>query len=122
MKKFEDILFKLARNGSDKIGATTGCFKPCQYNEYKLFGSPISHPDNVMTQRNEVWVDMMLSSEKIQQRTEVWLYPPASFVAEFGGALGLCLGFSFLTAYEWVETLLKKGNKVMKTTNNGESS
>ena len=38
-----------------------------------------------------------VASRKTQIEEEVLLYPFTSFVAEFGGALGLFLGFSFMT-------------------------
>ena len=39
---------------------------------------------------------------------EVYSYPYYSFIAEFGGALGLFLGFSFMTFWDIVENIINK--------------
>ena len=41
----------------------------------------------------------------VKVETEELIYPWQSLVAEFGGALGLFLGFSFMTIWESVEEL-----------------
>ena len=38
----------------------------------------------------------------IKVETEVLIYPWQSLLAEFGGALGLFLGFSFMTIWDFV--------------------
>ena len=45
-------------------------------------------------------------SSSVLQRTEQMLYPAPSFIAEFGGALGLFLGFSFMMALDAAETII----------------
>ena len=42
------------------------------------------------------------SSNSLTLKEETLLYPFESFLAELGGALGLFLGFSFLTLWEIV--------------------
>ena len=39
---------------------------------------------------------------------EVWPYPAISFIAEMGGALGLFIGFSFLSVWDFWEYLFDK--------------
>ena len=43
---------------------------------------------------------LLMTEMKIPQKVEVLLYPFESLLAEFGGALGLFIGFSFLTIYD----------------------
>ena len=45
---------------------------------------------------------------------EVYDYPVFSFIAEFGGALGLFLGFSFMMFWDVAENILKKITAVNK--------
>jgi hypothetical protein len=49
---------------------------------------------------------------------EVYLYDVVSFVSEFGGALGLFLGFSFFAFWDILEIILaafyKQGRLVQK--------
>ena len=42
----------------------------------------------------------------MQVETEELIYPWQSFVAEFGGALGLFLGFSLMTIWDSLHTVL----------------
>ena len=39
---------------------------------------------------------------------EEWVYPSLSFLAEFGGALGMFLGFSFMTIWDFLVLTFKK--------------
>ena len=45
----------------------------------------------------------MLANKKVRRRTEVVMYPWVSFVSEFGGALGLFVGFSFMMFWDFAE-------------------
>ena len=40
------------------------------------------------------------------KRKEVEVYPLESFISEFGGALGLFIGFSFMMIWDLIEMLL----------------
>ena len=67
---------------------------PCNYKEYKFVKSssnPLSIPSSVA-----FWA----ASSKTQIEEEVLLYPFTSLIAEFGGSLGLFLGFSFLAIWQ----------------------
>ena len=54
------------------------------------------------------------SSNSLTIKEEALLYPFDSFLAEFGGSLGLFLGFSFLTMWDILLSILKL---VMNTLN-----
>ena len=45
-------------------------------------------------------------SKYTQAEEEVLVYPFQSFIAEFGGCLGLFLGFSFMTIWDGLKSLL----------------
>ena len=47
------------------------------------------------------------SSNSLTIKEEALLYPFDSFLAEFGGSLGLFLGFSFLTMWDILLSILK---------------
>ena len=47
-----------------------------------------------------------MASKTITRKNEVWMYPIESFVSEFGGALGLFLGFSFLMIWDVVKVIV----------------
>ena len=50
----------------------------------------------------------VLADSMAKQMTEELIYNYRSFIAEFGGALGLFVGFSFLTVFDLYECLGKK--------------
>ena len=43
---------------------------------------------------------LRLSESKVEKRTEKVIYPIESFISEFGGAMGLFLGFSFMMIWD----------------------
>ena len=43
---------------------------------------------------------LRLSESKVEKRTEKIIYPIESFISEFGGAMGLFLGFSFMMIWD----------------------
>ena len=48
-----------------------------------------------------------MAAKKFNKRKEVEVYPFLSFVSEFGGALGLFLGFSFMMLWDLIEMFSK---------------
>lgn len=52
---------------------------------------------------NLTHLSIMLANRKVRRRTEVMMYPWVSFVSEFGGALGLFVGFSFMMFWDFAE-------------------
>ena len=48
-------------------------------------------------------LSLLLTNIKITEKVETILYPFESFLAEFGGALGLFIGFSFFGLFEFVK-------------------
>ena len=92
--QFEELYGKLANSDVDRIVQVTGCKEPCNFKEYKFVDSV----PTVMSKRGSVafWA----ASQKTQREEEVLLYPFTSLIAEFGGSLGLFLGFSFLSIWQ----------------------
>ena len=77
----------------------TACLPPCTYMDYKIVGRPMNYNDDGLG------FYMAFASDELIEEKEEEIYGVVSFVAEFGGALGLFLGFSFLTVQEWIEQL-----------------
>jgi hypothetical protein len=80
-----------------RIVENTGCLVPCSYTNYKLATEPMKF--DIETQRLAV----AFSTPDVLKRTEELLYPLESFVSEFGGALGLFLGFSCMMIWDGLE-------------------
>ena len=47
-------------------------------------------------------------STDIRSEKEAWVYPLVSFIAELGGSLGLFVGFSFLTIWDYLDFTLAR--------------
>ena len=84
----------------------TGCRKPCFYNEYKLILPTLTKYD-MFTFAHNCTVGSWVASPETTVQTEVLLYPWTSLVAEFGGTLGLFMGFSFMSLWDGVNMALR---------------
>ena len=99
-QQFEQIYKKFLHAESYEIINMTGCKSPCKYNEYKFAtSSPEVMP---RSDSKSTLVGFWVASRKTWVEEEVLLYSFTSLVAEFGGSLGLFLGFSFLTLWQEV--------------------
>ena len=86
----------------------TGCLLPCTYSEYKLIGNP------VVIDQSRFGLQLSFGKTEASEEREALVYEFESFVSEGGGALGLFLGFSFLSAWDLLEivfTLICKQRK-----------
>ena len=55
-----------------------------------------------------------MANNELAVETEEYLYDERSLLAEFGGALGLFLGFSFYTLWDIFEPLVVSFTKTIK--------
>ena len=86
----------------------TGCLPPCKFTEYNLEKEYI-YKNNVTTFRY-LGFGFYFATTDLAIKEDKLVYPPTSFLAEFGGALGLFLGFSFFSAgdiFIWIFKALK---------------
>ena len=86
----------------DEMEELTGCQLPCHYHHYSIVGTPSEYE-----MPNGVYITLTYASTDVTESEEVWLYPFDSLVSEFGGALGLFLGFSFLGIFDIVKFCIK---------------
>ena len=56
----------------------------------------------------------VLVNDELTIKTEAYLYDERSLLAEFGGALGLFLGFSFYMLWEIFEPIVNSFKKQIK--------
>ena len=79
----------------------TGCLMPCSYKEFKLVQS-------VEGFYLDYGLGVSYSTTEILVQEEQWVYPAVSFLAEFGGALGMFLGFSFMMFWDCFTALITR--------------
>ena len=101
--KFEQEYMKVKYMQKTTLANYTDCHQPCSYTKYQLNGDPIK-VEEITTK-----IVIMLSSSDVAKRTEEFIYPIESFVSEFGGALGLFLGVSFVMIWDSLEIFIKFG-------------
>ena len=89
------------------MSARTGCLKPCTYMKYSKRTLQLSKTKNSSS------LFIRMAKSKITLKRELWVYDVISLVSEFGGALGLFVGFSFLTVGDLI-TIAYDAFKKMK--------
>ena len=104
----EEIFYKIGYSGRKNLINITGCQPPCSYRHYEVVGEPFK---GIMPGYG---VGIMFMSTEFTLEEEDFVYPLTSLVAEFGGALGLFLGFSFLMVWDFVYGLIKIISKNIK--------
>ena len=94
----------------EDITKLTGCVKPCQYRMYQFVGAgePVSAFSEYFA------FSLWAVSKKTTIKTEQLIYPLAHLVADFGGTLGLFLGFSFITLWDNLPLLGEAYNVMRK--------
>ena len=58
---------------------------------------------------------MKLTSTTLKIEKEIYVYPVTSFIGELGGSLGLFVGFTFLTIFDFYEVIMKMLNYAKKS-------
>ena len=88
----------------------TGCLKPCQYRKYHFVGGK----ERVSLDADRFVFSLWAVSKKTTIKTEQLIYPITSLVADFGGTLGLFLGFSFIALWDNLPLLSKVYTVILK--------
>ena len=70
---------------------------PCFYREYRIEGTPTRA---VTPSEFPFVLGIMPSTTEVTIETETVVFPWTSLLAEFGGTLGLFIGFSFMTIWD----------------------
>ena len=99
-----DLIFgNLGIAKSEEVTNVTGCLKPCHFKKYIFLGDP--SPSSFKSEHYIFSLWAVPSKTKVEK--EELIYPMSTLVAEFGGTLGLFLGFSFISVWDNFD-LLKK--------------
>ena len=92
-----------------EVTRITSCLKPCTYKKYILVGDR----KRTSFKSDNFTFSLWAVSESTEVNKEELIYPLSSLVAEFGGTLGLFLGFSFMTLWDQIH-LLGSGTRALK--------
>ena len=91
------------------IKKMTGCLSPCTYKEYKFVNTNLKEyttVDPIKFPENFIAFCLWSVSQNTLVEEESLVYSFESWIAEFGGSLGLFLGFSFMTIWNGVKTFV----------------
>ena len=94
------IFQELGISQPQEISLITGCLKPCYYKKYNFLAAY-----NVRSKSDQYEFLLWAASSRTRVETEELIYPVSTLVAEFGGTLGLFLGFSFISLWDNFGTL-----------------
>ena len=94
--QYEDEFFYMSNLEQSALVRTTGC----HYKDYAQIDDPLGDF------KPTLGLDIMFARANVVLDTQEYVYPFLSFVAEFGGFLGLFLGFSFMMIVEYLEVIL----------------
>ena len=102
-REYDFIFGNLGIAESEEVTNVTGCLKPCHFKKYIFLGEP--GPSSFKS--DHYIFSLWAVSSKTKVETEELIYPMSTLVAEFGGTLGLFLGFSFISLWDNFGTLKK---------------
>jgi hypothetical protein len=92
-----------------KIEELTGCMKPCFYKQNHVIGEKTS----TAFKSDFFTVSFWAVTKDTKVERELLVYPWTSLVAEFGGTLGLFLGFSFMALWDGAAQLAGWGRSIL---------
>ena len=108
-RRYNSIFNSLSKEELREITRITSCKKPCKYKKYVMVGER----KRTSFKSDNFTFSLWAVSKNTEVKTEALIYPLSSLVAEFGGTLGLFLGFSFMTIWDEIQ-LLGYGTRVLK--------
>ena len=124
LRKFMEWYGRMSYGTAKQINDYFGCLKPCTFIEYQVFANKGNAMDNFETfqiaeqpiyferpfvsdeENLQVYITFAMSTISVER--EVDAYPWTSFVADYGGLLGLFVGANFLGYFEFFLALLQR--------------
>ena len=103
-RRYDELYKNLIVEDLDGIYKRTGCRKPCHYMRYWVEGD---RKPTAYKSENFLFGLVSVSNDTFVE-TEQLIYPWTSLVAEFGGALSLFLGVSFMSLWDGIY-LIREG-------------
>ena len=97
-RRYDRIFESLSTAEPREITRITSCMKPCKYKKYIMVGER----KRTSFKSDNFTFSLWAVSKSTEVNKEELIYPLSSLVAEFGGTLGLFLGFSFMTLWDQI--------------------
>ena len=104
--QFDQISEKLSGSNDQDVYTMTGCSPLCDRNVYSIYADPMTCRDDY--HYDEFQLLMRITDRAYEERTQYIIYDTDSFIADVGGYMGLLLGYSIMSLYVEIESLLKR--------------
>jgi len=95
---------KIFSSEQKDVVKTINCTIPCNYRTFNAVGKPMI--TKMGKKGGFLIISLNLVSTDIRVETQALVYTFTSLIANFGGALGLFLGFSFYMLWDWIVYLI----------------
>ena len=96
-RAYEEMYRKIASVEESDLQGVSGCKIPCNFLQYRVMGEPLN------ARSSDQELTMWMATTNVEIKTEEFIYPFRSFVADVGGILGLFLGVSFLSLLDVIK-------------------
>ena len=123
-KQFNDymqVLNNLTEANMDYLMNELKCRLPCRFTQYTMrvldgITVPCPYEQGCI---GITRVQISATQDEFEEATEKWLYNQDDFIADVGGYLGLMLGVSMLSLFDWASECWKRWRqkKSVKTAN-----
>ena len=115
LSKWKAIWHKLVKMDEHELYEETGCMAKCKRKEWtmsKIF-------DNKLERNNsKIFVSMFYANGRYREGKQYFTYDFNSYVSDFGGYLGLLLGYSMVSFFDMAHGVLsyfvRKGENQVK--------
>ena len=106
-EQHDNLYIQLAVKDRANMELTTGCLFPCTYLEYRLGAKAIKN-------FNQFGLMIAYGTVETTVLKEFFVYTFFSLVSDFGGSLGLFIGFSFFALWDIMKDCLLFGSHIIK--------
>ena len=108
--EWRNISAMLEKAETNFVNKLTGCLPSCHRNEYVLTGKELKKNKvfSFWSVETRLQLDFIILDSSYKEEEQYVIYDFNSFIGDVGGFLGLLLGYSALSIYDALDSLLKR--------------
>ena len=118
IKEWKAIWKKLVKMEEHELYEETGCMAKCRRKEWTI--SKIFNDKSDKKNESEIAMYMFYANGRYRMGRQYYTYDFNSYVSDFGGYLGLLLGYSIVSFFDMTQEIftyfIKKGENHVKVT------
>ena len=116
---WRNISMRFEKATSNAIFEETGCLPSCHRNEYALIGSALKKENSLssllysmLNTGTKLQLQFRIMDSSYREEEQYVIYDFNSFISDVGGFLGLLLGYSALSIYDEMASILRRFKRV----------